>query len=306
MPKLLSAVPKYRRKKCRDGQPQAVVTLNGRDHYLGLYGSRASKHLYDQLIGQWLASGRSQQFGLVEDRSTILLRDLIVSYGKWAQQHYRRADGTPTGTHATMRPLMKWLLDWYGDQEVADFGPLAFRHVVRRRIERGLSITTVNDEIARIKHLFRWGVSHELVESLQLKAIEAVQGERRGRSAAKPRNEVLAVSDEHVRLTLQILPPIVATMVQLQRATGMRPQEVCDIAPDAIEQLDDVWIYRPFHHKNMHRGKERVVVLNRTAIQLLLPYMACRPYCFNPSEAARQHFEKRSARRVTPLSWEYS
>ena len=32
----------------------AVVTLNGRDHYLGCYGTVTSKAEYDRLISKWL------------------------------------------------------------------------------------------------------------------------------------------------------------------------------------------------------------------------------------------------------------
>ncbi|EMI42485.1 hypothetical protein RRSWK_05097 [Rhodopirellula sp. SWK7] len=37
---------------------QAVVTNAGADRYLGKYGTKSSRMLYDRLIGEWLASGR--------------------------------------------------------------------------------------------------------------------------------------------------------------------------------------------------------------------------------------------------------
>jgi hypothetical protein len=40
----------------RTGQP--VVRLNGRDHYLGKFGSSQAKAEYTELIGRWLAGGR--------------------------------------------------------------------------------------------------------------------------------------------------------------------------------------------------------------------------------------------------------
>ncbi|WP_145080120.1 hypothetical protein [Aureliella helgolandensis] len=43
MPKLITAVPKYRKHR-RSGQ--AVVSINGRDHYLGPHGTKASKLEY--------------------------------------------------------------------------------------------------------------------------------------------------------------------------------------------------------------------------------------------------------------------
>ena len=45
MPKLTNSVPKYRKHRASG---QAVVTLNGRDHYLGPHGTKASRIEYDR------------------------------------------------------------------------------------------------------------------------------------------------------------------------------------------------------------------------------------------------------------------
>ncbi len=37
---------------------QAVVTIDGRDIYLGTWNTSASRREYDRLIGEWLAAGR--------------------------------------------------------------------------------------------------------------------------------------------------------------------------------------------------------------------------------------------------------
>lgn len=56
MPKpSVSRVPSYRRHKPTG---QAVVTLNGRDLYLGKWNTTASKAEYDRLIAEFLANGR--------------------------------------------------------------------------------------------------------------------------------------------------------------------------------------------------------------------------------------------------------
>ena len=47
MPTLKDSVPRYRKHKATG---QAVVTIQGKDHYLGQYKSRASKLEYDRLI----------------------------------------------------------------------------------------------------------------------------------------------------------------------------------------------------------------------------------------------------------------
>ena len=55
MPRLTNALPSYRKHRANG---QAVVTLSGADHYLGKYGTKASRTLYDRLVAEWLASGR--------------------------------------------------------------------------------------------------------------------------------------------------------------------------------------------------------------------------------------------------------
>jgi hypothetical protein len=55
MPRLVAATPKYRHHKASG---QAIVTIAGKDHYLGPWKSKASKIEDDRLIGEWLAAGR--------------------------------------------------------------------------------------------------------------------------------------------------------------------------------------------------------------------------------------------------------
>ena len=47
-------VPNYRRHKPTG---QAVVTLNGKDHYLGRWNTAASRYEYQRLLGEWLTGG---------------------------------------------------------------------------------------------------------------------------------------------------------------------------------------------------------------------------------------------------------
>ena len=56
MPRLTNSVPKYRKHRA---SRQAVVTLDGRDFYLGPHGTKASKREYDRVVGEWQANGRT-------------------------------------------------------------------------------------------------------------------------------------------------------------------------------------------------------------------------------------------------------
>ena len=55
MPRLTRSAPRYRRHRASG---QAIVTLNGRDFYLGQYSSTASRQEYDRLTAEWLANHR--------------------------------------------------------------------------------------------------------------------------------------------------------------------------------------------------------------------------------------------------------
>jgi hypothetical protein len=60
MPKLVNSLPKYRKHRASG---QAIVTLNGRDHYLGPHGTKTSKIEYDRLVAEYLTSGRAISYG---------------------------------------------------------------------------------------------------------------------------------------------------------------------------------------------------------------------------------------------------
>ena len=50
-----TTLPKYRKHR---PSGRAVVTLNGKDIYLGPHGTKASHLEYDRLIQEWLAHGQ--------------------------------------------------------------------------------------------------------------------------------------------------------------------------------------------------------------------------------------------------------
>ena len=85
-----SRVPKYRRHKPTG---QAVVTLNGKDHYLGRWNSKASRAAYERLVGEWLASGRTLRaddggLSVAElCRGLLRLRRRLLPQGRKGHRH---------------------------------------------------------------------------------------------------------------------------------------------------------------------------------------------------------------------------
>lgn len=300
MPRLAKAFPKYRRKIKSSG-PQAVVTLNGKDHYLGPYGSQASKLFYDRLIAEWLVAGRQSPSTAA---TTLTVEELIARYWEHAQEFYRRADGTPTPTASNMKPILRVIRRMYGDTDAEEFGPIALKAVRLRFVEMGHSRRTVNDYVDRIKHMFRWGVSEELVDESVVRRLDTVAGLRKGKTEAPDHAPIPPIGDEVVLATMPYLPPVIADMVRFARYTGARPGEICIIRPCDIDRTSEVWLYIPERHKTAHHDKSRAVAVGPKAREIIRSYLEreAGEYCFKPSEAVELYRKQRHAERRTPLS----
>ena len=285
MPKLTHQIPRYRRHKASG---QAVVTLNGRDVYLGPHGATASKAEYDRVIAEWMASGR-QQPSLDGPDLTLAVTEVIAAYWRHAATYYRK-NGQPTdeqyGIRAAMRPLKKL----YGRTPVSEFGPLALKTVRQAMIQSGHSRKYINDNINRIKRMFKWAVAEELVPSTVYHALQSLDGLRFGRSAAREPRPVSPAADEHIQAIRPFASRQVWAMIELQRLTGMRPGEVTTMRACDIEVDGDVSLYRPRAHKTQHHGHERLVELGPRAQEIVRTFLKpdATAYLFSPADAERE------------------
>ena len=297
MPRLVHALPKYRKHRASG---QAVVTLNGRDFYLGPHCTKASKAQYDVLIGEWLQSGRVP---LVDSANEVTVVELCARYWKFAKNYYQK-QGKCTGEKPNIKVAIRYLRDCYGKTRVTEFGPLSLQAVRQQMVDDNLSRSYINAQVGRIKRMFKWGVAEELVPPAIYEGLRAVSGLRKGRSEARETAPVMPVEDALAEATLEALSPIVADMIRLQRLSGMRPAEVCNLRPCDIDQTSDVWLYQPGSHKTEHHGKERVVFFGPQAQEILLRYLAraSEDYCFQPRDSEAKRRAAQHAARKTPLS----
>ncbi len=299
MPKLQRRIPSYQKHRASG---QAVVSLNGRDFYLGPHGTKASKLEYDRLIGEWLQQGRQIQPATGGDLSVV---ELIAAYLHHVRGYYRKTDGTPTNevrdVHLSLRPVKAL----YGRQPCSEFGPTALKVVRERMVTDGLSRKTANQRIGRVKRMFKWGAAAELIPANIPQALSMVEGLKYGRTEAREAAPVRPVEDAIVEATIPHLPEVVGDMVRLQRLTGMRPAELCIIRPTDLDRSADVWTYRPESHKTQHHGKERIVYIGPQAQGVLLRYLArdSADYCFRPCDSEAKRLAARHAARRTPLRW---
>jgi integrase len=275
-----------------------VVTLNGRDIYLGRWNTQASRAEYDRLIGEWLASGRH----LPSSESGLTVAELALSYWRFAKSSYRK-DGQPTKTLERVRTGFRILREGYGQKTVARFGPLVLKAIQDRLVRTGLSRPYVNCLVQTIRRVFKWGVAQEMVPETVYQALTCIPGLRKGRwpQSQSPSGPI---AEQVVQATLAHLPEVVADMVRLQRLTGCRPAEICILRPCDVDTSGDVSIYRPEWHKTEHHGRERVICIGPKGQDVLRPYLLREKesYCFVPAESERKRLAERHERRRTPLS----
>lgn len=296
MPKLSNSVPKYRKHR---GSGQAVVTLGGRDYYLGPHNTKVSKHQYDRLIAEWLASGRSPSFGATE--SELSVAELLVAFLRHAKGYYGEA---PKSEYFHYRRVARPLRNLYSGTAAAEFGPLQFKAVRECLVADGCSRPYINACMGRVARIFRWGAGEALIPASVPQALSTVAGLRRGRSEAPETKPILPVASATVDATLGHLPEVVADMVRLQRLTGARPAEICILRPCDLDRSGEVWTYRPEKHKTQHHGRERVIFIGPKAQGVLLRYLArgAKTYCFRPCDSEEKRLAVLHADRTTPLS----
>ncbi len=298
MPRRPNPVPTYRLHK-QSGQ--AVVTLrlpdgHRRDVLLGAYGSDASKAEYQRVLAEWRSAG-----GPAGATAGLTVNELILAFWKHAEQHYRHADGRPTSELLSYKLSLRPLKELYGHTPAAEFGPLALKAVRQRMVDDGLCRTSANQRAARIKHLYKWATAEELVPPAVYQALQTVSGIPRGRGLARETAPVQPVPDAFVDAVRPFVLPEVWAMIQLQRLTGMRPGEVCRMRPADLDVTGPVWVYRPPQHKNLWRGKQRVIAIGPKAQAVLREFLPLdtQAAVFSPRRAMEARAARRRALRKT-------
>jgi site-specific recombinase XerD len=286
--------PKYR----RHATGQAYVVLNGRTHYLGHHDSDESRERYDRLLAEWLARGRTPAIA-----AEATVAELIAAYWQFAQTFYQR-DGRPTAEIERIRRALRPVRQLYGSTAAQRFGPLAFKTVRQTWIDRGCARTTVNMYAATVRRMFKWAAAEQIVPPSVHHGLAAVDGLRFGRCNVREGKKVRPVADEWVVATLPHVSRQVATMIQLQRCTGMRGGEVVQMRAADLDMRGALWEYRPARHKTQLHGVERVIMLGPKAQQLIKPFLTTdlQAPLFSPAAAEKERRTVRHLARRTPLS----
>ncbi len=265
MPRLFHRPPKYRLHK---STKQAVVSFRGQVVSLGPYGSSQSHAKYQQILKLWQEDrdGETRQADVTNSStieaivesvtaetlrrkraagSPITINELILVYRRHTYEYYRK-NGEVTREATITDDVLRFLRKHHGTTFLHKFGPVALRKLRDGMItDLDWSRNHINKQVRRLIAMFTWAAAQELVEPSIPSALKALGGLKKGRTTARETSGVTCVDDTVVDSTLRHLPEVVADMVRLQRLTGARPGEICNLRPCDLDRTGDVWLYVP-------------------------------------------------------------
>jgi integrase len=277
-------VPSLRHHKARG---LAVVTLGGKDFYCGKFGSRQSRLEYDRLVSEWLAAGRPQA---IDAAQGFTMAELLVRYMQFAKGYYLPPSREIEGITLALRPLK----EQYAHTLASDFGPLSLRAVRDGWVKAGLARRHVNSRVGKIRRLFKFAVSHELVSPSVLDGLRAVEPLTLGHTTAVESPPREAVDEAVFLATLPHLSPTIRAMLELMWWTGARPSEVCAMRSADVGRSNNPWVYQPRRHKTAHLGHTRCLFLGPQAQRVLKPWLRedGAEFVFQPREVVADQRQK--------------
>lgn len=186
--------PFYCRQKRPTGSDLAFVDLNGQRHYLGVYDTSESREKYHRLLAEWTACN-----GFLKPKAEELtVNELCARFLLHAKIYYRRPDGTPSPEAKNFDPIFRLLRQLYGGEKASVFGPTALKAVREKMIDLDWSRYHVNKQVGRLKMIFKWGVSEEIVPPSVHQALLTVDGLKRGRCRARESEAIKPVPETYI------------------------------------------------------------------------------------------------------------
>lgn len=270
--------PKY---CCHKATGQAYSTISGKVVYFGKYDSPESRDAYDAAITKW------KEIHATADKMTSIGQLTLMFIEHHARDYYSE------GEVKNYQNVIKVLNRMFRNLKVYEFGPKKLQALQEELASQRVR-NQVNICIARIKRVFEWGVSQEIVPVTVFQSLKTVKNLKKGRCKAKEGKPVLPVPQADLDAVLPKLTAPVRAMVRLQLLTGMRPGEVLKMKAGDIDTTGEIWAYHPASHKNAWRGKQRVILIGPKGQDVLLPFLIGRQkedYLFNPHEGRKQFVE---------------
>ena len=276
----------------------AVVYIDRKKHYLGLYGTSESRQEYARVVAEWQTKPIVQH---TESESNVSVSELSAAFLDFSET---RNDYTE---HEHNKQAVCYLVNIYGTLTVNEFSPKKLKVVRLQMVKAGtLCRRTINRYTGRVVRIFSWGVEEELVHPDIVATLREVKALRKGEEGTFDNPPREAVPLDVVKRTLPFLSQTVASMVMLQWLTGMRPSEVYRMRVENIDRSREngLWYYLPTTQKTEAYIGKGVIPLGKPEQELIAPYLEGKPTeaVFSPRKAMQEHHEKRRIERKSKIT----
>ena len=262
-----NAVPSY--LKHRTGQ--AFVKVQGKNHYLGLYGSPESRVAYTKFLAQLGQSTTPPPTKEIRSEG-ITITEALIAYWRWTEDRFKKHRGDARAAN-DIKMALRLLRQKYGDKPLAKFAPSWLITLREDMAKQDLARVTINRRVTMLKTFARWTVSRELAPSAMLVAIQALEGMRYGEGGRETARSRDPVPVEVVEATLPYLPPLVAALVMFIRLTGCRVGEARKLTTGMIDQSGPIWRATLVEHKTARYGRPRIIFISQECQAVLKPWL---------------------------------
>lgn len=266
---------------------QARVRINGKDVYLGLFGSPESKKKYAELAAQFAAQPDGKPISVPKGH-VVTVDEVVI---RWHAQAVidRGADCKEIESVMSACNPMRRL---FGTHAAADFDDQHLETVraamisgswlndeerairAKKKAEIGWCREHTNHQVGRIRTVWRWAERKRLVPRgswgnlCTLPPIERFHKVRRATIRQ-------AVDDAVVEETLKHVTPIIGAMLRVHLLIGCRPGELVRMQANEIEiGADGLGAYTFAEHKDAWRdGATKTIILPAEAVAILSPWL---------------------------------
>lgn len=267
-----NTIPRF----CVSKTGRAFTKVNGEFISLGRGDNPESRKRYAALLTD-LANGKTDTTVATPPAVKNSLNELMLEYTLRELPRFSAAE------QDCQRCAMRICREMFGVVPVPEFGPLKLRKVreamiagdpnAKPKARKPWSRGFVNKQIKRVRSIFKWGVSWELVPQVVADALCSVRSLAVGESSARETKPRLAIPEASINAVRAQLRQKHRDVFDLLLLTGARPGEMINLQPHMIDRSEETWRCDLAKHKTRHHGKSRTLFFNATAQRIIAPYM---------------------------------
>lgn len=285
----------------------AYITVDGKQIYLGKWGSAEAQASYDRFLLNWIKTNGETKKENPHKGYTVT--EIAVAFvADYKERPVKSDSDLQTFTRISDRLGSLFPGRQADNFRIRDLETLrdSFQkeEFTRNGKQQKRSRTYLNKLISRTKMMFSWGASKEMVSAETVARLKYLQPLRKGHTTAPEAAGHHLISDKDYKAVLPFLPAYYKDIVEVLHLTGMRPSELCNMRVCDIDRSGKIWIYQPEHHKTEHSGATRIVGLGKKTQAVLRKHLTKRQddeYVFTPARAMESRWKIQRKQRKSPL-----